>query len=61
MNISESVISDTFIATNGLQTNIETYRGQWIVLYFYPKDATSGCCAHGEKKAATDTKAPEKK
>ena len=25
------------------------------------KDAKSGCCAHGEKKAATDTKAPEKK
>ena len=25
------------------------------------KEAKSGCCAHGEKKAATDTKAPEKK
>jgi len=25
------------------------------------KDAKSGCCAHGEKKPATETKAPEKK
>jgi hypothetical protein len=25
------------------------------------KDVKSGCCPHGEKKAATDTKAPEKK
>jgi len=25
------------------------------------KDVKSGCCAHGEKKAATDTKAPAKK
>jgi peroxiredoxin Q/BCP len=48
MNIGESVISDTFIATNGLKTNIETYRGQWIVLYFYPKDATSGCTLEGQ-------------
>jgi len=23
--------------------SLENYRGQWIVLYFYPKDFTSGC------------------
>ena len=48
MNIGDSVVSDAFIATNGLQTNFETYRGQWIVLYFYPKDATSGCTLEGQ-------------
>ena len=48
MNIGDSVVSDTFIATNGLETNFEKYRGQWIVLYFYPKDATSGCTLEGQ-------------
>lgn len=48
MNINDSVSSDAFIATNGLETNFETYRGQWIVLYFYPKDATSGCTLEGQ-------------
>ena len=48
MNIGESVVSDTFIATNGLATNFEKYLGQWIVLYFYPKDLTSGCTLEGQ-------------
>ena len=25
------------------EISLEDYRGQWIVLYFYPKDFTSGC------------------
>lgn len=48
MNIGDSVVSDTFIATHGLETNFEAYRGEWIVLYFYPKDATSGCTIEGQ-------------
>ena len=48
MNIGNSVPSDTFLATNGLETNFAAYRGQWIVLYFYPKDATSGCTLEGQ-------------
>ena len=48
MNIGDAVLSDTFIGTNGLKTNLEHYRGQWIVLYFYPKDATSGCTLEGQ-------------
>ena len=48
MNIGDTVFSDTFIGTNGLKTNLEHYRGQWIVLYFYPKDATSGCTLEGQ-------------
>ena len=48
MNLYDAVVSDTFIATNGLETNFEKYRGQWIVLYFYPKDATSGCTLEGQ-------------
>ena len=28
---------------NGSQVNLKDYRGKWVVLYFYPKDFTSGC------------------
>lgn len=28
---------------NGTWHTLEHYRGQWVVLYFYPKDFTSGC------------------
>lgn len=34
-----------FSLTNneGKQTNLKDYLGKWVVLYFYPKDFTSGC------------------
>ena len=28
---------------DGSQVGLKDYRGKWIVLYFYPKDFTSGC------------------
>jgi peroxiredoxin Q/BCP len=28
---------------NGSWQTLEQYRGQWVVLYFYPKDFTPGC------------------
>ena len=30
---------------NGQRQRLEDYRGQWLVLYFYPKDDTPGCTA----------------
>lgn len=27
----------------GKVTSLENFRGKWVVLYFYPKDFTSGC------------------
>lgn len=36
-----------FKATSNMQTNFEAYKGQWLVLYFYPKDATPGCTLEG--------------
>lgn len=27
----------------GTSVSLESYRGQWVVLYFYPKDMTTGC------------------
>jgi thioredoxin-dependent peroxiredoxin len=31
------------ISGDGNQVSLKDYRGKWIVLYFYPKDFTSGC------------------
>jgi thioredoxin-dependent peroxiredoxin len=28
---------------NDQETCLKSYRGKWVVLYFYPKDNTSGC------------------
>ncbi len=28
---------------NGTTHNLDQYRGQWVALYFYPKDDTPGC------------------
>src|SRR5881396_1298906 len=28
---------------DGSQVGLKDYRGKWVVLYFYPKDFTSGC------------------
>jgi peroxiredoxin Q/BCP len=28
---------------NGSPVSLKDYRGKWVVLYFYPKDFTSGC------------------
>ena len=48
MNIGEHVASCSFNATNHLQKNLDDYRGKWLILYFYPKDATSGCTLEGQ-------------
>ena len=35
---------DFSLTTNeGNQASLKDYRGKWVVLYFYPKDFTSGC------------------
>src|SRR5919109_1076157 len=33
----------TLTTGDGSQVNLKDYRGKWVVLYFYPKDFTSGC------------------
>ena len=30
-------------SNEGKPVNLKDYRGKWVVLYFYPKDFTSGC------------------
>ena len=33
----------TLNAQDGKPVNLHDFRGKWVVLYFYPKDFTSGC------------------
>ncbi len=33
----------TLNSQEGKPVNLRDYRGKWVVLYFYPKDFTSGC------------------
>jgi peroxiredoxin Q/BCP len=33
----------SFTAGEKAQISLKDYRGKWVVLYFYPKDFTSGC------------------
>lgn len=33
----------TLISQDGSPVSLRDYRGKWVVLYFYPKDATPGC------------------
>ena len=28
---------------DGKERRLSEYRGKWVILYFYPKDNTSGC------------------
>ncbi len=33
----------TLPSQTGTPTSLQSFRGKWVVLYFYPKDGTSGC------------------
>jgi len=38
--------------TSGSETRLEDFRGQWVVLYFYPKDNTPGCTVEAQEFSA---------
>jgi peroxiredoxin Q/BCP len=48
MNIGDTVANFAFSATSGLQAHLNDYKGQYVVLYFYPKDSTPGCTTEGQ-------------
>ena len=48
MTIGESVSNFAFAATSGLNGHLSDYQGQYVVLYFYPKDSTPGCTTEGQ-------------
>ena len=41
--IGEQASNFTLPSQEGIPVSLESYRGKWVVLYFYPKDMTSGC------------------
>jgi peroxiredoxin Q/BCP len=47
MNIGDLVSSLPLKATSNVHTSFDRLRGKWLVLYFYPKDATPGCTTEG--------------
>src|SRR5258708_4953242 len=44
MPVSGSAAPDFSLnSQDGTQVSLKDFRGKWVVLYFYPKDFTSGC------------------
>lgn len=43
MEIGQLITSGSFVDTQNNKRTLEDLRGHWLVLYFYPKDATPGC------------------
>jgi len=48
MQIGSQIPKCLFTATNNQKGSLTDYQGQWLVLYFYPKDATPGCTLEGQ-------------
>ncbi|MGQ3889215.1 peroxiredoxin [Legionella sp. CNM-1927-20] len=48
MKVGDKVPDFQFAATNGINANLSDYQGKWVILYFYPKDATPGCTTQGQ-------------
>ena len=48
MNTGDTVTNFAFTATSELNAHLNDYKGQSVVLYFYPKDATPGCTTEGQ-------------
>jgi len=42
-SVGQSAPGFTLPSQDGSQISLDTFRGKWVVLYFYPKDMTSGC------------------
>ena len=47
MEINKKVSSFKLPGTSGLQFNLSNFKGRYLVIYFYPKDATPGCTTQG--------------
>lgn len=47
MQIDDKIPNIAFRATNNLNASFDDFLGKWLILYFYPKDATPGCTTEG--------------
>lgn len=41
--VGQSAPTFTLPSQEGTPVSLESYKGKWVVLYFYPKDMTPGC------------------
>ncbi len=48
MNPGDKISNFKFQATREVNGELSDYQGKWLVLYFYPKDATPGCTTEGQ-------------
>jgi peroxiredoxin Q/BCP len=49
VHVGQMVPSFTVPATSGTDFDLQKFKGQNVVLYFYPKDATPGCTLQGHE------------
>lgn len=47
IDIGDKVPNLPLALSSGETTHLADHEGQWLVLYFYPKDATPGCTTEG--------------
>ena len=45
--LPKSTLSLPLALSDGSSTTLSGYAGQWLALYFYPKDSTPGCTTEG--------------
>ena len=45
--LSQSVLNLPLALSSGETAKLSDFAGQWLVLYFYPKDSTPGCTTEG--------------
>lgn len=48
MNLGDKINDISFHGTSGLVATLSHYHGKWLILYFYPKDATPGCTTESQ-------------
>lgn len=46
--INKAIPAIRVIATGDQEFKLSSFKGQYVILYFYPKDSTSGCTKEGE-------------
>lgn len=51
----------TLPSQEGMPVSLKDYRGQWVVLYFYPKDQTPGCSREAHNFQVDQPKYAERK
>ncbi len=47
--VGQTAPAFTLPSQDGTNISLDQYRGKWVVLYFYPKDMTSGCTIEAHK------------